>query len=112
MRETRLNNILIYLSIFVSSISFFKEPFEGYFHYLIFLILFPSFISSFGFPRQAMTLLIVPFIVGVLEILMGNNTWALFMKIFVGVMLSASFYYYVIQYYEMNTDKMFKLYLK
>jgi len=112
MKETRLINVLIFLSIFVSSITFFREPFEGYFHYLIFLILFPPFIGNFGFPRQAMLLLVVPLFVGILEILMGNNTWALFFKIFLGVMLSASFYYYVIQYYEMDTEKMFRLYLK
>jgi hypothetical protein len=112
MRQSQLINILIYLSIFVSSITFFREPFEGYFHYLIFILLFPRFISSFGLPRQAIMLLILPFFVGILEVLMGNNTWALFFKIFLGVLLSASFYYYVILYYEMDTEKMFRFYLK
>jgi hypothetical protein len=112
MKETRLVSVLIYLSIFVSSITFFKEPFEGYFHYLIFLVLLPPFMSNFGFPRQAVALLGIPLLVGILEILMGNNTWALFFKIFIGVLLSASFYYYVILYYEMDTEKMFRYYLK
>ena len=112
MRETRTVNILIYLSIFVSSITFFKTPFEGYFHYLIFLLLLPRFISRFTFPRQILMLLLVPLFVGILQVLMGNNTWELFLKIFIGVLLSSTFYYYVMQYYEFDTKKMFGLYLK
>ncbi len=112
MKETKTINVLIYLSIFVSSITFFKEPFEGYFHYLIFLILLPRFISSYTFPKQLLAILVVPLFVGILHVLMGNNTWALFLKIFLGVVLSASFYYYVLQYYEFDTKKMFGLYLK
>src|ERR1041385_3548496 len=112
MIETRNVNVLIFLSIFVSSITFFKEPFEGYFHYLIFLILFPRFISVFGFPRQVAGILAVPFFVGLLEIFIGINTAALFFKIFLGLLLSASFYYYVAQYYKMDTEKMFRYYLK
>lgn len=112
MQETRGVNILIYLSIFVSSITFFKEPFEGYFHYLIFLILLPTFISKFSFPKQTFALLLLPLITGIFEILMGNNTWALFLKIFIGMLLSLSFYYYVMQYYKFDTRRMFDYYLK
>ncbi len=112
MRETRTVNVLIFLSVFVSSITFFKSPFEGYFHYIIFIILFPRFIRTYDFPRQLFLFLLVPFLVGVFEILIGNNTWPLFLKIFLGLVLSSTFYSYVIQYYEFDTEKMFRLYLK
>lgn len=112
MKETRTVNVLIYLSIFISSITFFKEPFEGYFHYLIFLVLLPRFISRYTLPKQLVAIILVPLFVGILEVFMGNNTWALFLKIFVGLVLSASFYYYVMQYYEFDTKKMFGYYLK
>ncbi|MEO5643098.1 MAG: O-antigen ligase family protein [Bacteroidia bacterium] len=112
MKETRTINVLIYLSIFVSSITFFKEPFEGYFHYMIFLILLPRFIGSYSFPKQLVAILVVPLFIGVLEVLIGNNTWALFLKIFIGLFLSATFYYYVMEYYAFDTKKMFGYYLK
>jgi hypothetical protein len=112
MRQTRNTNILIYLSIFISSITFFQEPFEGYFHYLIFLFLLPPFIGNFGFPRQVVMLLLLPLVVGILQILLGNNTWGMFLKIYLGLLLSISFYYYVAQYYRLDTEKMFRFYLK
>ncbi len=110
--EIRLIDVLIYLSVFVSSITFFQTPFEGYFHYLIFLFLFPRFIGQFGFPNKTATLLVLPLFIGVLEVFMGNNTFELFLKIFLGVLLSASFYNYVIEYYELDAEKMFRIYLK
>lgn len=112
MKQTRSVDILIFLSVFVSSITFFREPFEGYFHYLIFLILLPRFIGTYGAPTQTLTYLLFPLVVGILEIMIGNNTWGLFLKIFIGVFLSFSFYYYVMEYYEFDVDKMFRLYLK
>lgn len=111
MNKEKLIDFLIYTSIFVSSIVFFKAPFEGYLHYFIFLILFPFFFSRFGLPKAPFQILLIPFLVGVFQIYMGNNDWFLFLKIFLGVMLSTTFYYYVMQYYNMNTEKMFKLYL-
>ena len=102
---------LIFLSIFISSITFFNKPFEGYLHYIIFLILLPGFYSSFGFPKAPLQILSIPFVVGVLEILAGNNTTALFFKIFIGVLLSSTFYFYVIRYFEEDTETLFKLFL-
>ncbi|CAN5330901.1 hypothetical protein BH09BAC5_BH09BAC5_26090 [soil metagenome] len=112
MKEERWINILIYISVFVSSITFFREPFEGYLHYVIFLLLLPVFIKQFGLPVQTLLFLLLPLLVGAIEILMGNNTWALFLKIFIGMLLSISFYHYVIQYFKWDTEKMFRLYLK
>jgi len=111
-----LNNaritLLIFISVFVSSITFFNSPFEGYLHYVIFMLLLPSFYSRFGVPKTPFKLLFIPFVLGVLQIYSGNNTWAGFMKIFIGVMLSASFYQYVMLHYEFKTEKIFAYYMK
>ncbi|HET6991209.1 MAG TPA: O-antigen ligase family protein, partial [Bacteroidia bacterium] len=112
MKQTRLINVMIFLSVFISSITFFKEPFEGYFHYIIFLLLLPPFILKFGPPKKITLLLIIPLLAGVLEIFMGNNTWDLFLKIFIGVLLSVSFYGYVMEYFQFDTQKIFSYYLK
>ena len=112
MNADKMNAFLIYLSIFLgSSIVFFQEPFEGYFHYLIYLLMLPFFVSRFGLPKSPFKLLLVPLFVGVFQIVLGNNDSFLFIKIFGGVLLSVSFYYYVIQYFEMDVEKMFGLYL-
>jgi len=111
-RTGNVVDFLIYLSIFLgSSIVFFKVPFEGYFHYLVYLLLLPFFIVRFGVPKAPFKLLLLPFIVGVFQIALGNNEVFLFIKIFIGILLSATFYYYVAEYYERSVERMFKLYL-
>jgi len=104
--------LLIFISVFVSSITFFNSPFEGYLHYVIFLILLPGFYARFGFPKTPLKLLFIPCVLGILQIYSGNNTWAGFMKIFIGVLLSASFYQYVMLHYEFKTEKIFSYYMK
>ena len=78
--------LLIFISVFVSSITFFNSPFEGYLHYIIFLILLPGFYARFGVPKTPLKLLFIPLVLGILQIYSGNNTWAGFMKIFIGVL--------------------------
>lgn len=111
-----LNNaritLLIFISVFVSSITFFNTPFEGYLHYIIFLLLLPGFYVRFGVPKTPFKLLFIPCVLGILQIYSGNNTWAGFMKIFIGVMLSASFYQYVMMNYKYDVEKIFSYYMK
>jgi O-antigen ligase len=112
MKKDKFVDFLIFTSIFVSTITFFTNPFEGYLHYFIFLLLLPFFISRYGLPKAPFQIIFLPFFIGVFQIMMGNNEWFLFFKIFLGLLLSTIFYYYVIQYYEMNIERMFNLYLK
>ncbi len=103
----------IYLSIFLgSSILFFTEPFEGYFHYLIYLMLLPFFVGRFGMPQISFKLLLIPIFVGIFQIMLGNNEAFLFIKITGGMLLSVSFYYYVVMYFDLNTKLMFEIFLK
>ena len=112
MRQTGFINLMIFLSVFVSSITFFRDPFEGYFHYIIFLLLFPVFLLKFGLPKKIIGSIFILFVVGVLEIFLGNNTWSLFLKIFLGFVLSVSFYGYVLDYFKFDTQKIFSFYIK
>ena len=112
MNKDKFVDFLIFASIFISTITFFTNPFEGYLHYFIFLALLPFFINRYGLPKVPFQIILLPFFVGIFQVVMGNNEWFLFLKIFLGVLLSTIFYYYVIQHYEMNIEKMFSLYLK
>jgi hypothetical protein len=51
-------------------------------------------------------------LVGVVQVAIGNNTIELFLKIFLGMLLSVSFYYYVMRYYDLDVVKIFRYYLK
>ncbi len=107
-----LVTLLIFISVFISTITFFKTPFEGYLHYAIFLILLPFFVSRYGIPAAPIRILLLPFLIGILQVLLGNNTNALFFKIAIGVLLSSTFYYYVMEYYEGNVEELFRIYLR
>jgi hypothetical protein len=110
--QERNVTFLIFLSIFLgSSILLFKTPFEGYFHYVIYLMLFPFFVSRFGLPKTPFKILLIPLVVGIFEILLKNNEVFLFIKIWGGVLISVSIYYYVMEYFELDVEKMFKMYL-
>lgn len=112
MKKEKIVDFLIYTSVFISTITFFTNPFEGYLHYFIFFALLPFFINRYGLPKTPFQIILLPLFVGVFQVMMGNNEWFLFLKIFLGLLLSTIFYYYVMQYYEMNVEKMFNLYLK
>jgi hypothetical protein len=112
MQRTKLFDILIFVSIFFASYVFFKQPFEGHLFYLIFLYLLPKFYKAYGFPKLPVQIIALPTIMSLIQIWAGNNTYFLFFKIFVGIMLSVTFYYYVMLYFEKDVDEMMRLYLK
>lgn len=103
--------LFIYISVFINSYVFFKEPFEFYFGYLIFVVLLPVFIIRYGFNRQLFFIFIVLFLSGIFNILTGNNTGAQFFKVFTGLALSYFFYYYVVIEFDYDIEQLFKWYL-
>ena len=44
-------------------------------------------------------------------IFIGSNTWPQFLKIFLGIFLSSTFYYYVFQFYDLDVERLYKVYL-
>jgi hypothetical protein len=104
-------NIAIYLTIFISSYIFFKQPFEGYITYIVLVLLFPVFLGKFGIPRLPLVIFAPLLISGLIYVKTGENTSEQFIKIFVGFFASTLFYNYVMQLYEFDVKKMFKLYM-
>jgi hypothetical protein len=112
LNKINIEDTLIGLSILVSSITFFKEPFEGYFHYLIFLLYLPIFISRYGFQALPFKFILIPVACSLLNLFLDNCTFFVFFKVFVGMLLSVTFYHYVLIHYEFNFKKLFGIYLK
>ena len=109
----RIIHLLVLLTIFVSSYRFFVTPFEGYFFYLPFLVLGPIFFFHYRtLPKKLMWLFLVLLGVGVYQIVQGNNTPRLFIKIYFGVSLSAIFYFYYLKYTDFDVFQVFRWYLK
>jgi hypothetical protein len=104
--------LLIYISVFINSYVFFKEPFEFYFGYVVFLVLLPVFIPRYGVNRNLFYVFSILVVAGIFNIFMGNNTAAQFLKVFTGLSLSYFFYYYVIVEYNYEVDRLFRWYLK
>lgn len=104
-------DIGIFLNLFFTSYVFFKDPFEFYFSYIPILILLPIFILKFKFYTPNLYILIPLLIVGVFNVAIDNNTLAKFLKIYINVAVSLVFYQYVMQYYEFDVKRIFKMYL-
>lgn len=112
LRKYYIVVIFIYISIFINSYVFFKEPFEFYFGYLIFVVLLPGFIFRYGINRTLFYIFLILFCTGIGNIFSGDNTAAQFFKVFTGLMLSYFFYYYVIVEFNFDIEQLFKWYLK
>lgn len=63
-------------------------------------------------PKIPVMLFFPLFLSGVVYYLIGLNTSAQFYKIFIGFFASTAFYYYVVQSYDYDTEKLYKLYMK
>lgn len=104
--------LFIYISIFINSYVFFKEPFEFYIGYVIYIFLLPGFILRFGFNKNLFFIFLILFGTGIFQVLLGNNTSSQFFKIYVGLFLSYFFYYYVVLELDYDIEQLFKWYLK
>ncbi len=111
-RKSTTIDFLIMVSIFISSIVLLKQPFEFYFHYIIFLSLIPFFASRFGYPKYAGQILLITFILGGYDVFIDNCEPFMFIKTWGGLALSLTFYSYVLQYYDFDLKYIFDKYLK
>jgi len=104
--------IAIFVSLYSFSYVFFKQPFEFYLSYAIFLMYFPFFFAKFGIPKRPVFIFIPLFFSGMLYVQMGMNTSQQFFKIFIGFFASVLFYHFVIQAYSFDLKKLFGYYMK
>lgn len=112
LRKYYIITFLIYVSVFINSYVFFKEPFEFYLGYVIFVAMLPSYFLKYGLNRNLLLIFLTLFVTGLFNIIIGNNTPEQFFKVFTGLSLSYFFYYYVINEYKFDVEQLFKWYLK
>ena len=121
MEKLKINNndqisllfkIILFVCLFSSSFIFFKYPFEFYFHYIIFIFLIPLFLLKFGFPRLVFNILILPFFVGLINVLLGNYQLFDFIKVLGGLTATILFFYHFINYSNFKINILFNLYIK
>lgn len=110
--NTRFVHILIQITIFLYSFYFFREPFEAYFAYLVYLFLFPLFILKYGIPRLPLLVFLPLLASGILYIMIGLNETPLFIKVFSGFFLSVLFYYYIFRLFDYEVKDLFAWYVK
>jgi len=106
-----LVSFLVMITIFVYSVYFFREPFEGYLSYFVYLLLFPIFFASYGIPSIPLILFIPLLLSGWIYINMDLNSWPLFIKVFIGFFASVVFYDYVMKLYNFDVKVLFKAYM-
>jgi hypothetical protein len=112
LRTNYLVVFFIYLSIFINSYIFFKEPFEFYFGYLIYLLMLPVFIFRYGMNRDLLLIFFILLVTGIFNIFLGNNTLGQFIKVYAGLVMSYFFYYYVVLEFGFNIELLFRWYMK
>lgn len=105
-------DFLIMISVFISSMVLFKQPFEFYIHYIIFLSLLPFFANRYGYPKYAGQILLITLILGSFDAFYGYCEPFMFIKTWGGLALSLTFYSYVLQYYDFDLKYIFEKYLK
>lgn len=102
----------IFASLYAFSYVFFKEPFEFYLAYFIFILYFPVFFVKYGIPKWPLLVFLPLFISGIMYCLIGENTYQQFFKIFIGFFASCLFYHYVIQVFDFDLKSLFRYYMK
>ncbi len=103
----------IFLNLFFNGYILFRKqlPFEFYITYIPIIILLFFFIAKYRFPRELLYVLIPLVATGIINILLGNDTVNNFFKIFVNLAVNIVFYRYVMEYYEFDVQKVFRMYL-
>lgn len=102
---------LIFASLYAFSYVFFKQPFEFYLAYLIFVLYMPFFFTKFGIPKWPVLVFMPLLFAGILSIATGDNNSQQFFKIFIGFFSSCLFYHYIVQSYDFDLKELFRLYL-
>lgn len=107
----RIILIFLFANLFLSAIVLFKSPFEFYIGYIAYLFL-PYFFFKYGPPRYALIVFTVLFVVGVIFVQLGLNTFSQLVKVTMGFFLSVAFFEFVVKIYDGDVSSLFKFYMK
>ena len=108
----KFTEFILIFSMFTTTYVFFRQPFEFYPHYLIFILYLPVFFIKYKIPKNITIILILVLISGLINIYLGNSEWFALIKVWGGAFLSFNFYYFVYIYFNKDIIKIFNYYLK
>lgn len=108
----RFTEFILIFSMFTTTYVFFRDPFEFYPHYIIFILYLPVLFVKYKIPKNISYILLILFFAGLINILIGNLYWFPFIKVWGGFFLSLNFYYFVFLYFKKNVLKIFNYYIK
>lgn len=103
---------IFFVILFSSGFVFFKVPFEFYFHYIILILLIPYFLIKYGFPKFLIQIFTIPLIIGLIHIILGNNSTFTFFKVYGGLVITCVFFDNWIRHYNFNITLIFEAYCR
>ncbi len=89
----------------------FKAPFEFYIGYIAYFFL-PYFFFKYGPPKFALIVFTVLFVVGVIFVQLGLNTFSQLIKVTMGFFLSVAFFEFSLKVFDEDVSELFKFYMK
>jgi hypothetical protein len=105
-------SLILFSAIFINgAILFGPVPFDGYTYYIIAILFIPYFVITKGLPKMPLVLLVLPTLIGIVNLAMGNNELYPFIKISGGFLLLLVFYYCMIEYFGRNVKRIFNIYV-
>ncbi len=105
-------DITVFLHFFYPSYILFKEPFEFYITYAFILLYLPLLITKYKVNSGVWWMLVVLLITGLFNVYLGNDTVKNFFKIYLNIGINLVFYGLIMDYYNYDINKMFKMYLR
>ena len=103
---------IFFIVYFSSGFIFFKTPFEFYLYYTIIILFTPIFIIKHGIPKFLLKIFFLPFVVGIIHVLLNNNLPFTFIKITFGLFSLLIFYYHTINHFKFDLISIFEFYCK
>ena len=89
----------------------FRQPFDFYLGYAFVFAILPLFILKYGVPRHVGIVFSILLLSAFGEILLENNTFGSFFKVFIGASIFYTFFYYVVFKIGISIHSLFKIYL-
>lgn len=101
----------LYLNLFTMYFLF-RSPFDFYIGYIFALLLFPMLLFTYGLPRNLAIIFSVLLLSAMAEVMLGNNTYGSFFKVYIGTTVFYIFFYHIVMRMGYNIHALFRLYLK
>lgn len=86
---------------------------DFYYYYIVVIILFPVlFLTYLKIDKWILIWFSYLFIIGIFNVLLGNNELSQFLKVYIGAFIFFLLYYYIIKYKEFDLWYLFSLYYR